>query len=174
MHIVIGLITAIAGLVWALHSLQRAGLDLNAFNPFTWLHRRQWARKQAAHLGLTVKEAKDIAALALLHTARLKGELTRETKAELLGIYQNTFKTDEREARDLFDASAFKLRDDQFHRHSQAFAQAQWKTLDQAQAQQILGQIERVAQLEGPATAPQQAWITQLTAKPATAPQSGW
>ena len=34
MHIIIGVITAIAGFMWALHSLQNAGVDLNAFNPF--------------------------------------------------------------------------------------------------------------------------------------------
>ena len=42
MHIIIGLITAIAGFIWALHSLQNAGFDLNALNPFTWARRRKW------------------------------------------------------------------------------------------------------------------------------------
>ncbi|WP_148714224.1 hypothetical protein [Chitinolyticbacter meiyuanensis] len=173
MHIIIGLLTSIAGLVWALHALQRAGLDLNALNPFTWLRRRHWAKQHAAHLGLTVRHVMDIAALALMHTAKLKGELTRETKTELISLYQSTFKTDEREARDLFDASAFKLRDDQFHRHSQTFAEQHWKQLDQAQASQILALVQRVAHLEGAATAAQQTWIAQLGGK-STAAQSGW
>ena len=36
----IGFITALAGLIWALHSLQNAGVNLNAFNPFYWARRR--------------------------------------------------------------------------------------------------------------------------------------
>lgn len=44
MHILIGLITAIAGLVWALHSLQNAGVNLNGFNPFYWMRRRKWEK----------------------------------------------------------------------------------------------------------------------------------
>lgn len=42
MHIVIGVISALAGLCWALIALQRSGLDLNELNPFLWARRRKW------------------------------------------------------------------------------------------------------------------------------------
>lgn len=45
MHIIIGFITAFAGLVWALNSLQNAGFDLNSLNPFALMRRRRWAKK---------------------------------------------------------------------------------------------------------------------------------
>ena len=33
MHIVIAAITAVAGLIWALNSLQRSGFNVSALNP---------------------------------------------------------------------------------------------------------------------------------------------
>jgi len=42
-HIIIGVITAIATLVFALNRLQDSGVNLNSFNPFFWARRRAWA-----------------------------------------------------------------------------------------------------------------------------------
>ena len=44
-HIVIGVLSAVAGLIWAMVALQRSGLDLNALNPFLWHRRSQWKKK---------------------------------------------------------------------------------------------------------------------------------
>ena len=44
MHILIGILTAIAGLVWALYRLQNSGVNLNSFNPFFWFRRRKWEK----------------------------------------------------------------------------------------------------------------------------------
>ena len=41
MHYVIGFITALAALLFALRKLQEAGVDLNAFNPYVWWRRRR-------------------------------------------------------------------------------------------------------------------------------------
>ena len=45
MHIIIAIVTAIAGLIWALIRLQNSGIDLNSFNPFYWARRRKWERQ---------------------------------------------------------------------------------------------------------------------------------
>lgn len=41
MHIIIGVITAIAGLLWALNRLNESGFNLNSLNPFLWARRRK-------------------------------------------------------------------------------------------------------------------------------------
>lgn len=45
MHILIAFLTTVAGLIWALYRLQNSGVNLNAFNPFYWMHRRKWQKK---------------------------------------------------------------------------------------------------------------------------------
>jgi hypothetical protein len=57
MHYLIGLITAVAMLIFALSRLQRAGLDLNALNPFLWYRRAQW-KKLYAELGKVLERGK--------------------------------------------------------------------------------------------------------------------
>ena len=45
MHILIGLITAIAGLFWALNSLQRSEFNFGLSNPFLWSRRKKLIRE---------------------------------------------------------------------------------------------------------------------------------
>jgi len=42
MHIVLSVITALAGLIWAISSLQKSGFDINSLNPFLWHRRNSW------------------------------------------------------------------------------------------------------------------------------------
>ena len=48
MYIIIGFLTTIAGLIWALHALQNAGFDLNSLNPFYYARRRKWQNTYGA------------------------------------------------------------------------------------------------------------------------------
>ena len=36
MHIILSVITALGGLIWAIVALQRSGFDINSLNPFLW------------------------------------------------------------------------------------------------------------------------------------------
>ncbi len=174
MHIVIGVITALAGLIWALHALQRAGVDLNSFNPFTWYRRRQWEKNFHAHPALTADNPMDIAAVALLHTAKLKGELTRETKQALLDIFHDTFKIETKEADELFSATSFRLKDGLFEKHVPRFIQERWNTLNAAQAQQIVPLLQKIAGLDGACTVQQNEFISLLQEKTQPSSSSSW
>lgn len=174
MHIIIGVITAIAGLVWALTSLQRSGVDLNSFNPFTWYHRYQWRKKIQPHPALAVDNPMDIAAVILLHTAKLKGELTRETRQTLLKIFQDTFRLEEKGAEVLFSATSFLLKDGLFEKFVSRFIQMRWSTLSTAQAQQIVPLVQKIAELDGPPTAQQSELLSLLKEKTLPKPDSSW
>ncbi|MEX2962926.1 hypothetical protein [Microbulbifer sp. TYP-18] len=70
MHILIGIITAIAGLVWALNSLQNSGVNLNAFNPFMWLRRRKWEKSLGTKPMHALTDSMEVAALLVVAVAR--------------------------------------------------------------------------------------------------------
>ncbi|MCV6615118.1 MAG: hypothetical protein OIF35_09090, partial [Cellvibrionaceae bacterium] len=111
MHIIIGLITAIAGLIWALNSLQNAGVDLNAFNPFTWARRRKWEKRLGVKPLHALTESMDVAALLAVSVAKDEGEITRDTKLELLALFEKEFGIKRSRAIELFSASTYLLQD---------------------------------------------------------------
>jgi hypothetical protein len=90
MHIIIGVLTAAAGLIWALYRLQHSGVDLNAFNPFYWLRRRKWEKQ----LGTKA-----------LH------RLERELRKEVTALYEKEFQIPHTKALELFAASIHLLRE---------------------------------------------------------------
>jgi hypothetical protein len=51
MHIIIGFLIALGTVLFALNRLQSNGLDLNAFNPFTWFRRHKWKQSGGLHDG---------------------------------------------------------------------------------------------------------------------------
>ena len=112
MHYVIGLITAIAGLIWALNSLQRAGVDLNAFNPFFWWRRHQIAKKYGANPLHVLDNPMEVAALLLLATVKCDGEISREEKQFLLNTFENEFRQSSHDASSLLSQATYLLRDE--------------------------------------------------------------
>ncbi len=111
MHIIIGIITAIAGFFWALHSLQNAGVDLNAFNPFTWARRRKWEKQLGTKPRHTLTNSMDAAALLVVAISKQDGEITRETKLEVLSIFESEFGVSRSKAIEMFSSSTYLLND---------------------------------------------------------------
>jgi uncharacterized tellurite resistance protein B-like protein len=112
MHYLIGLITAVAMLIFALSRLQRAGLDLNALNPFLWYRRAQWKKLYATKPLYALDKPMEIAALLLVATAKCEGEVSAQQKKFLLDTFKNDFHLSDKEASELLAASAYLLRND--------------------------------------------------------------
>ena len=149
MHIIIGIITAIAGLVWALNSLQNAGVDLNAFNPFTWIRRRQWARQLGTKPMHALTNSMDAAALLVVAVALLEGEITRDTKLEILQIFEQEFSIQRPRAIELFSASSYLLKDVLNVAAEVRLILAPSKAeFQERQAQTLLAMLNKVATLE--------------------------
>jgi len=111
MHVVIGIITAIAGLVWALHSLQNSGVNLNSFNPFFWLRRKKWEQQLGTKPMHRLDKPMDAACLLLVGIVKTEGEITREQKADIIKLFQDEFKLDESQSTELFSVSSHMLQD---------------------------------------------------------------
>jgi uncharacterized tellurite resistance protein B-like protein len=112
MHYLIGLITAVATLLFAFSRLQRAGLDLNALNPFLWYRRAQWRRLYGSKALYSLDKPMEVAALLLLATAKCEGEISTEQKKFLLDTFKKEFHLSDKEAADLLASSAYLLRDE--------------------------------------------------------------
>lgn len=111
MHIVIAVITALAGLVWALNRLQESGVNLNAFNPFFWWRRRKWQQLYGTKPLHQLDNPMDAAATLLVAMAELKGSVTSEAKQQVVDTFKNEFSLDEKEAVELYASSSYLLRD---------------------------------------------------------------
>ena len=112
MHIVIAAITAVAGLFWALNSLQRSGFSFSALNPFLAWRRWQWRKTYGGRAIYKLDRPMDVAAVLLLGVAKADGEITSDQKKALLGTFQSEFQISRDEASDLLLASSHLIRDE--------------------------------------------------------------
>jgi len=112
MHIVIGLVTAVAGLIWALVALQRAGFNIDSLDPFAWYRRTQWKKKYGTQPLYTLGNPIDVAAVLLLGVAKCEGEISAEQKKDILHIFEQSFHLSPSDASDLLLASAHLIRNE--------------------------------------------------------------
>ena len=112
MHIVIAVITALAGLLWALNALQRSGFQLSSLNPFLAYRRWQWRKTYGGRPIFKLDRPMDVAAVLLLGTAKADGDITSDQKRELLAMFQGEFAISRDEASDLLLASSHLIRDE--------------------------------------------------------------
>lgn len=163
MHIVIGLITALGGLLWVLYRLQASGVDLNAFNPFYWARRRSWEKKLGTKALHQVENSMEAAAILVVAVAKLEGEITRESKGEINDLFISTFHVDDSRAKELFGGAVYLLKD-------VMDAQAEIKSIlapsltawTDAQRKTVVEMVNKVALCEGGASPAQQLFIEEL------------
>ena len=80
MHIIIAILTAVVGVIWALYRLQNSGVDLNSFNPFYWLRRRAWEAKLGTKPLHRLEKPLEVAAVLVVAALKTEGEISREQK----------------------------------------------------------------------------------------------
>ena len=112
MHIVIGALSAMAGLIWAFVALQRSGFNPDSINPFLWYRRAQWRKKYGVKPIYNLDDPMDVAAVLILGVAKCEGEISREQKQEIQGLFETEFRLDSNTAADLLLASSHLLRDE--------------------------------------------------------------
>ncbi|MDH3693315.1 MAG: TerB family tellurite resistance protein [Gammaproteobacteria bacterium] len=116
MHYLIGLITAMAGLVWAVHRLQSSGFRIASFadsiNPFLWHRRWTYSKKVNTKPLHSLTDPMDVAAVLLMGTAKCEGVITPEQKQHIQDVFENNFHLSQKDASDLMVATAHLLRDE--------------------------------------------------------------
>ena len=85
MHIVLGLLTTA---VTILYLLDRMGIDLGGLNPFYWRRRRAWAAKYEGDPIYSVEDPMHVAALLIVGTAKLAGDLSAAQKRAALDTFE--------------------------------------------------------------------------------------
>ena len=111
MHIIIGVLTAVAGLFWAITALQNSGA-IESLNPFLWYRRAQWRKKLEKKPMYSLTEPIDVAGLLIVGIAKLEGEFSKELKQEILNIFEKDFHMSSSDAQSLFKSSSFLMKED--------------------------------------------------------------
>jgi uncharacterized tellurite resistance protein B-like protein len=106
MHIIIGLLTALATLLYA---LERLGVDLGWFNPWAWKRRRAWLKQSTGNPAYGLDRPIDAIALIAIAAAKIDGDLSIEEKDALNKIFKDTFNMSEKDASQLIVASVYLL-----------------------------------------------------------------
>ena len=106
MHILIGLITAITGLLYA---LDRLNVDLGGLNPFSWWRRRKWMKRYEGDPVYATDDPLEIAAIALVGIAKVDGDITAEKKQRIEQVFAETFAMGETDAHQLLISSSHLL-----------------------------------------------------------------
>jgi uncharacterized tellurite resistance protein B-like protein len=157
---IIAVITALAGLIWALSSLQRSGFDLNSLNPFLAYRRWQWRRTYGGRPIYKLDRPMDVAAVLLLGIAKADGEITSDQKRELQAMFQNEFSISRDEAADLLLASSHLIRDEIYLvDHLDKILDRSAGRFEPDAVGSLLGMMRKVAVLDGSVNAEQQKLI---------------
>ena len=149
MHIVLGVLSAVAGVIWALVALQRSGFSASSLNPFLWYRRTRWRNKYDTHPLYTLEDPMDVAAVLILGTAKCEGEISSEQKRAIMDLFEKNFKLDSDAASDLLLASAHLIRDEVYllDRLDRILERSGIR-FSQAQAGSLLAMMTQIGSLE--------------------------
>lgn len=163
MHIVIGLITALGGLFWALNSLQRSGFSISSINPFLWYRRYQWRKSYGQNPVYTLDKPMDAAAVVLLGAAKLEGEISKELKCELLTIFSQEFNLNTEKAKELFAATSFLLQhESHFLKNVDKILETSLNKFSTEQRKSIIELVLRVVKVDSEISSEQKQLVDTL------------
>lgn len=163
MHIIITVLTAAAGLIWALYRLQNAGVDLNAFNPFHWARRRRWEKLAGTHAIHRIESPREVASIILVAAATLSGQITKEQKNTLLNILVEDLHTPVKDAQDAYAYACYLLRD--IHNVTaelKNILRPSKESFSAEQKQSLIDLCDRVIKLDSPTTKLQGEFLEAL------------
>ncbi|WMS87593.1 TerB family tellurite resistance protein [Pleionea litopenaei] len=150
MHIIIGVITAIAGLLWALNRLNESGFNLNSLNPFLWARRRKWEKAHGTKPIHRLENSLEAAALLVSGMALIDGAVSRETKELVIDLFQKEFGISEQQSLDLYNVSSHLLKDtDNLSAEVKMILAPSINTFSESNQQQLMSMLNEVAKVEG-------------------------
>lgn len=170
MYTLVGILSVIATIVWALVALQHAGPHGQRANPLSWFRHRYWRRQYAIHPLFRLEDPMDVAAVLLLGTVKCEGEISREQKQTIIDIYMKTFRLKRDTAEDLLLASSHLIRNQVYLLDClEPLLYSSRERFSQGQAVSLLALMTRVATLESPLNEEQrkliaatERWFEQL------------
>ena len=169
MHVLLGILTAIVSILFA---LDRLGIDLGGMNPFYWYRRRKFAKKYGSDPIYSVEDPIHIAALLVIGVAKLDGDLTAEQKQLAQEQFMSEFSMDEREASQMFGSAAHLLAAPQLiGEQLEKLADRNKDTFSPEQAESLMQMLVKVAAANGSVSASQQEFIDNVRSAYIKAPK---
>ena len=163
MHIILGFL---GSLVTLFYLLDRLGIDIGGINPFYWYRRRAFATKYGSDPIFSVEDPVHIAALLVIGTGKLGGDLTAEQKAVAQAEFEDQFSLDARDASQLFGSAAHLLAAPQLlDTQLRKLADRNTDRFSAEQAASLLQMANKVAASSGEPTASQNEFIEVLREK---------
>ena len=160
MHIVLGLLGTI---VTILYLLDRLGVNLGGLNPFYWRRRRAWAAKYEGDPIYSIEDPMHVAALLIVGTAKLDGDLSAEQKKVVLNQFESSFSLDSREAFELLGSAAHLLGAPQIiDTQLNGVAEKNKDRLSKDQAESMIQMMIEVASTDGDLSAKQSDYIASI------------
>ena len=154
MHILLGLLTVIASILWALSHL---GVDLGGLNPFSWKRRRQWRQRYETPPVHKLEKPIEAAAVILIGTVIAEGMVSRDQKMTLLELFENEFQQTPKRASELLTSGTFLLRDVSDLAAEIPHILAPCKDyFSHNQSVSLIDMLNRISALEGPVSTAQQ------------------
>ena len=150
MHVVLGVLGLIVTILILVNRLTEAGIDIGWLDPFKWNRRRKW--RQACHADplFDIDDPMKSTAGLMYTMAKCSGDISREEKSCILGIFKEDFKLSDREATDLLSTCSFYIKDeDLVKRNVKKFLRPSIDNFAERQKQSAFALIERVAYCEG-------------------------
>lgn len=163
MHVIIGILTA---LVSILYLLDRMGIDLGGLNPFYWRRRRAWARKYQGDPIYSIEDPVHVAAILIVGTAKLDGDLTADSKKAALQAFRDKFSLDTGAASELLGSAAHLLGSPQvIDTQLSGLLDKNLNRFSKEQAESMIQMAVDVASANGSLGTKQQAFIDTMKAQ---------
>jgi uncharacterized tellurite resistance protein B-like protein len=174
---VVAVITALAGLIWALSALTRSGFDFNSLNPFLAIRRWRWSRDYGAKPIFKLDRPMDAAALLMVATTKADGAMSSDQKQALLSMFAERFELSASEASQLLAATIHMLRDELSIAESvDKILTPSGARFEAAQANDLLAMMRKLAAMDGSINAEQERLLaaTEQYFARINAPQQKW
>ena len=160
MHVVLALLGSV---VTILYMLDRLGINLGGMNPFYWRRRRAWAKKYEGDPIFSVEDPVHVAALLVVGTAKLDGDLSAEQKKHTLDQFESEFSLDSRAASELLGSVVHLLGAPQvIDTQLNSLADKNKDLFSQEQAESMLQMMIDVAEIDGELSARQNEYIANV------------
>ena len=162
MHILLGLLSAI---VTILFLLDRLGIDIGWYNPWSWRRRRAWAKKYDSDPIYSIEDPIHAAAIFVIGVAKLDGDVSQEQKQAIRSLFAKRFSLNDKEATSLFGSAAHLLGAPQvIGMQLNGLAGKLKDSFSPEQAQSILEMLDSIAAVGGGPTPAQQEYLARMRA----------
>jgi uncharacterized tellurite resistance protein B-like protein len=160
MHILLGALSAI---VTVLYILDRLGVDIGWYNPWSWRRRRAWAKKYDGDPVYSVEDPIHAAAILVTGVARLDGDPSQEQKKAIRNLFGKRFSLNEKEAAGLLASASHLLGAPQIVDMQLSGLAGKLKdSFSPEQARSILEMMDSVAVVGGGPTPVQQEYLARM------------